>query len=120
MSHLSGIRHYEKDISKVKEEKEKANRKARTAASAAKEKEDKDTEKRDLAKGKPEQEGKHAKSGKKKREFEHEEYYLKDKFEHVIDSLNIFQNDPLFFKPGELLIHPDCRQWNQFTLCGKP
>lgn len=110
MSHLSGIRHYEKDISKVKEEKEKANRKAsRTAAFAAKEKED--PEKRDLAKGKPEQEGKHAKSGKKKREFEHEEYYLKDKFEHVIDSLNIFQNDPLFFKPGELLIfiHPDCR-----------
>ncbi|KAG8144824.1 hypothetical protein E2320_013239 [Naja naja] len=106
VSHLSGIRHYEKDISKVKEEKEKANRKAtRTAASAAKEKEDEDTERRDLAKGKPEQEGKHAKSGRKKREFEHEEYYLKDKFEHVIDSLSIFQNDPLFFKPGSQFLY---------------
>ncbi|XP_058012083.1 serine beta-lactamase-like protein LACTB, mitochondrial [Ahaetulla prasina] len=106
VSHLSGIRHYEKDISKVKEEKEKANRKAaRTAASAVKEKEDKDTEKRDLAKSKPEQEGKHAKSGKKKKEFEHEEYYLKDRFEHVIDSLNIFQNDPLFFKPGSQFLY---------------
>ncbi|XP_015666469.1 serine beta-lactamase-like protein LACTB, mitochondrial [Protobothrops mucrosquamatus] len=106
VSHLSGIRHYEKDISKVKEEKEKANRKAaRTAASAAKEKENKETEKRDLIKGKPEQEGKNSKSGRKKREFEHEEYYLKDKFEHVIDSLNIFQNDPLFFKPGSQFLY---------------
>ncbi|KAL7980313.1 hypothetical protein Chor_014642, partial [Crotalus horridus] len=106
VSHLSGIRHYEKDISKVKEEKEKANRKAaRTAASAAKEKENKETEERDLIKGKPEQEGKNSKSGRKKREFEHEEYYLKDKFEHVIDSLNIFQNDPLFFKPGSQFLY---------------
>ncbi|XP_007424474.1 serine beta-lactamase-like protein LACTB, mitochondrial [Python bivittatus] len=106
VSHLSGIRHYEKDISKVKEEKEKANRKAaKIAASASKEKEDKGTEKSDLIKGKPEQEGKNCKSGRKKREFEHEEYYLKDKFEHVIDSLNIFKNDPLFFKPGSQFLY---------------
>ncbi|KAH0619798.1 hypothetical protein JD844_014061 [Phrynosoma platyrhinos] len=108
-SHLSGIRHYEKDISKVKEEKEKANRVLKTAKdstkSAQKEKEDRASEKNDLVKASPEREGSNTKSGKKKGEFEHEEYYLKEKFDHVIDSLNIFKNDPLFFKPGSQFLY---------------
>ncbi|XP_067327313.1 serine beta-lactamase-like protein LACTB, mitochondrial [Anolis sagrei] len=99
-SHLSGIRHYEKDISKVKEEKEKANRALKAAKGPTKpvqkEKEDKAAEKK---------EGSDTKSGKKKGEFEHEEYYLKERIEHVMDSLNIFKNDPLFFKPGSQFLY---------------
>ncbi|KAJ7311297.1 hypothetical protein JRQ81_006913 [Phrynocephalus forsythii] len=108
-SHLSGIRHYEKDVSKVKEEKEKAN-KARKAAddatkSVQKEKEDKGSEKGTPAKAGLEQESSNSKSGRKKKEFEQEEYYLKEKFEHVIDSLDMFKNDPLFFKPGSQFLY---------------
>lgn len=102
---MSGVRHYEKDISKVKEEKEKANKARKAAEDAAKstqkEKEDKGSEKGPPAKGGLEQEGSNSKSGRKKKEFEQEEYYLKEKFDHVIDSINMFKNDPLFFKPGE-------------------
>ncbi|XP_062998808.1 serine beta-lactamase-like protein LACTB, mitochondrial [Elgaria multicarinata webbii] len=108
-SHLSGIRHYDKDINKVKEEKEKANRAIKvakdTAKSAPREKEDKGSEKNDLTKAKPEHESKNSKSGRKKKEFEHEEYYLKDKYDSVIDSLNIFKDDPLFFKPGSQFLY---------------
>ncbi|XP_062819195.1 serine beta-lactamase-like protein LACTB, mitochondrial [Anolis carolinensis] len=96
-SHLSGIRHYEKDVSKVKEEKEKANQALKAAAKGpAKEKEDKAAEK---------SKGSDAKGGKKKGEFEHEEYYLKERIEHVMDSLDIFKNDPLFFKPGSQFLY---------------
>ncbi|XP_054858971.1 serine beta-lactamase-like protein LACTB, mitochondrial [Eublepharis macularius] len=98
-SHLSGIRHYEKDIAKVKEEKEKFNRalKGATKFDLA-EKEDKDSEVN--AKSKLERESKNSKGGRRKREFDNEEYYLKEKYDNVIESLNIFKNDPLFFKPG--------------------
>ncbi|XP_072837749.2 serine beta-lactamase-like protein LACTB, mitochondrial [Pogona vitticeps] len=108
-SHLSGIRHYEKDVSKVKEEKEKANKSRKAADDAArstqKEKEDKGSERSPPAKGGPEEEGGRAKSGRKKKEFDQEEYYLKEKFDHVIDSLNMFKNDPLFFKPGSQFLY---------------
>uniref|UniRef100_A0A8D2LPT5 Lactamase beta n=2 Tax=Varanus komodoensis TaxID=61221 RepID=A0A8D2LPT5_VARKO len=108
-SHLSGIRHYEKDASKVKEEKEKANRALKAAQdgtkAASKAREDQGSEKTDWAKVKPEHEGKGAKKGRRKREFEHEEYYLKEKYESVIDSLNIFKDDPLFFKPGSQFLY---------------
>ncbi|XP_061450717.1 serine beta-lactamase-like protein LACTB, mitochondrial [Rhineura floridana] len=108
-SHLSGIRHYEKDISKVKEEKEKANRALKAAKDTKKsdqrESKDKGSEKTDSPKAKPEHENKHSKSGKKKTEFEHQEYYLKEKIDNVIDSLDIFKNDPLFFKPGSQFLY---------------
>lgn len=93
---------------KVKEEKEKANRALSLARESTRhdqrEKEDKGSEKSDVAKAKLEAEGKNAKGTKKKKEFEQEEYYLKEKMEDVIESLNLFKNDPLFFKPGTLLI----------------
>lgn len=106
-SHLSGIRHYEKDVAKVKEEKEKANRALKAVKDPSKsnqrEREDEGSQKGNVIKAtKLEQEGKNVKGGKKKREFEHEEYYLKEKVEDVIESLNMFKNDPLFFKPGKL------------------
>lgn len=112
VSHLSGIRHYEKDITKVKEEKEKANRALKLTKSnqdkEQKEKEGKGIEKTDCAKQKKEHDSetksRHSKPGRHDKEFEQEEYYLKEKFESVIESLKIFKNDPLFFKPGEFLL----------------
>ncbi|KAM9275709.1 serine beta-lactamase-like protein LACTB, mitochondrial isoform 3-T3 [Morus bassanus] len=108
VSHLSGIRHYEKDITKVKEEKEKANRAFKLTKpyqdKEQKEKEGKGMEKTDSAKPREEHEGEvkslNSKPGRRDKEFEQEEYYLKEKFESVIESLKIFKNDPLFFKPG--------------------
>ncbi|NWV83138.1 LACTB protein, partial [Dasyornis broadbenti] len=113
VSHLSGIRHYEKDITKVKEEKEKANRALRLTKShqnkEQKEKEGKGIEKTDCVKQKKEHDGetksRNSKPGRKDKEFEQEEYYLKEKFESVIESLKIFKNDPLFFKPGSQFLY---------------
>ncbi|KAM6058940.1 serine beta-lactamase-like protein LACTB, mitochondrial isoform 3-T3 [Chlamydotis macqueenii] len=112
VSHLSGIRHYEKDITKVKEEKEKANRALKLTKpyqdKELKEKEGKGTEKADSVKQK-EHEGevksRNSKPGRRDKEFEQEEYYLKEKFESVIESLKIFKNDPLFFKPGSQFLY---------------
>ena len=42
-------------------------------------------------------------STNKKKEFEQEEYYLKDHFENVIQALDLFKNDPLIYKPGTSL-----------------
>ncbi|KAM4765992.1 serine beta-lactamase-like protein LACTB, mitochondrial isoform 5-T5 [Cyanocitta cristata] len=113
VSHLSGIRHYEKDITKVKEEKEKANRALKLTKShqdkEQKEKEGKGMEKTDCVKQKKEHDGetksRNSKPGRKDKEFEQEEYYLKEKFESVIESLKIFKNDPLFFKPGSQFLY---------------
>ncbi|XP_038603248.1 serine beta-lactamase-like protein LACTB, mitochondrial [Tachyglossus aculeatus] len=114
ISHLSGIRHYEKDIKKVKEEKAlKALKVKETLESNherhLKEKDDKKNEKSDLVPVRSEQEneskGRNSKSGKKKNDFEQDELYLKDKFENTIESLRIFKNDPLFFKPGSQFLY---------------
>lgn len=45
---------------------------------------------------------KEAKGRQRKKEFEQEEYYLKDSFENVIQALDLFKDDPLIFKPGML------------------
>lgn len=70
-----------------------------------KDKGDKNNEKNDFAKAKIEQDneakGRNSKSVKKKNDFEQGELYLKEKFENSIESLKLFKNDPLFFKPGE-------------------
>ncbi|XP_063268378.1 serine beta-lactamase-like protein LACTB, mitochondrial [Prinia subflava] len=113
VSHLSGIRHYEKDITKVKEEKEKANRALKLSKShqdkEQKEKEGKGIEKTDSVKQKKEHDSetksRNSRPGRNDREFEQEEYYLKEKFESVIESLKIFKNDPLFFKPGSQFLY---------------
>ncbi|XP_074405819.1 serine beta-lactamase-like protein LACTB, mitochondrial [Zonotrichia albicollis] len=113
VSHLSGIRHYEKDITKVKEEKEKANRALKLTKShqdkEQKAKEGKGTENTDCVKHKKEHDsetkGRNSKPGRNNKEFEQEEYYLKEKFESVIESLKIFKNDPLFFKPGSQFLY---------------
>ncbi|XP_057398043.1 serine beta-lactamase-like protein LACTB, mitochondrial isoform X4 [Balaenoptera acutorostrata] len=109
ISHLSGIRHYEKDMKKVKEEKAyKALKMMKGTMESDQEKElkekgGKSNEKNDFAKAKIEQDneakGRNSKPCKRKNDFEQGELYLKEKFENSIESLRLFKNDPLFFKP---------------------
>ncbi|XP_069315323.1 serine beta-lactamase-like protein LACTB, mitochondrial isoform X2 [Eulemur rufifrons] len=109
ISHLSGIRHYEKDMKKVKEEKAyKALKMMKGTVASDQEKEGKSNEKNDFAKAKTEQDNeakwRNSKPGKKKNDFEQGELYLKEKFENSIESLRLFKNDPLFFKPVSFCI----------------
>lgn len=92
LSHLSGIRHYEKDVKKVREQKEKARRLLKSPEKLT-----------DNTQAKLKDEKKSIKQGKK--EFEQEEYYLKERFESVIEALNLFKDDPLLYKPGKILQH---------------
>lgn len=110
LSHLSGIRHYEKDANKVREDKEKAKRVLK--APVLKKEDPKNS---DLSKGKSEQDGK-KKEFQKKKEFEHEEYYLKKNFENVIQALDLFKDDPLIFKPGKTPIHSKSHLNNKMFL----
>lgn len=100
LSHLSGIRHYEKDAKKVKEDKEKAKRLLKPPV---KEREDEKSSSgnKDKPATEPSTKDKEATQAKKKKEFEHEEYYLKDNFESVTQALDLFKDDPLIFKPGK-------------------
>lgn len=98
-------------MKKVKEEKAyKASKMIKGTMESDQEKEfkekgSKSNEKSDFAKAKIEQEndakGRNLKPGKKKNDFDQGELYLKEKFENSIESLRLFKNDPLFFKPGE-------------------
>ncbi|XP_034735358.1 serine beta-lactamase-like protein LACTB, mitochondrial isoform X1 [Etheostoma cragini] len=102
LSHLSGIRHYEKDAKKVREDKEKSKR-------LIKSEKKNDTKSSFENKDKPTTEqntkGKEATRAQKKKEFEHEEYYLKDNFENVTQALDLFKDDPLIFKPGTTFLY---------------
>uniref|UniRef100_A0A3B5B5N5 Lactamase beta n=1 Tax=Stegastes partitus TaxID=144197 RepID=A0A3B5B5N5_9TELE len=104
LSHLSGIRHYEKDANKVKEDKEKAKRLLKPPV---KEKEDEksSSEKKHKTTADQNAKGKDANPAQKKKEFEHEEYYLKDNYESVIQALDLFKDDPLIFKPGTTFLY---------------
>ncbi|TSM52310.1 Serine beta-lactamase-like protein LACTB, mitochondrial [Bagarius yarrelli] len=107
LSHLSGIRHYEKDPKKVREEKEKAKRLLKPPEK--KEEEEKSSGKVDQKSTQQNNKIKSedSKNSKKKKEFEQEEYYLKDSFEGVIQALELFKDDPLIFEPGMLNTVPD-------------
>ncbi|KAM4734872.1 serine beta-lactamase-like protein LACTB, mitochondrial isoform 2-T2 [Anableps anableps] len=104
LSHLSGIRHYEKDAKKVKDDKEKAKRLLKPPG---KQKEDEKSlcENRDKPGADQTSKGKESTQAQRKNEFEHKEYYLKDYFESVIQSLNLFKDDPLIFKPGTTFLY---------------
>ncbi|KAL1782349.1 serine beta-lactamase LACTB, mitochondrial isoform X1 [Sigmodon hispidus] len=115
ISHLGGIRHYEKDRAKVKEEK--AYRALQTMKGLPASEQERDLKEKggthhdrsDSPKAKGEQENeatcRHSKPGKKKNDFEQGELYLKEKFENSIESLRLFKNDPLFFKPGSQFLY---------------
>lgn len=95
LSHLSGIRHYEKDANKVREDKEKAKRVLKAPVI-----------KKEVTNNSASSKDKHGadhsnKEAQNKKEFEHEEYYLKKKFENVTQALDLFKDDPLIFQPGK-------------------
>ncbi|XP_055365428.1 serine beta-lactamase-like protein LACTB, mitochondrial isoform X2 [Betta splendens] len=104
LSHLSGIRHYEKDANRVKEDKEKAKRLLKPPVT--KKENDKSTCE-DNHKTTTEQntKAKEAPKAQKKKEFEQEEYYLKDNFESVTQALDLFKDDPLIFEPGTTFLY---------------
>lgn len=99
-SHLSGIRHYDKDIQKIRKRTAKKNSEAVTSSESRTEKERCDN----TGRSKAEEQGKTKEAGcrksKKAIALDPEEFYIKDKFDSVIDSLQLFKNDPLVFKPG--------------------
>ncbi|XP_061534108.1 serine beta-lactamase-like protein LACTB, mitochondrial isoform X1 [Phycodurus eques] len=104
LSHLSGIRHYEKDPNKVREDKEKAKRLLKP--SVKEKKEDKSMcENKDESTKEQNIQSEEASWGKKKNEFEHKEYYLMDNFESVTQALGLFKDDPLIFKPGTTFLY---------------
>ncbi|XP_054893527.1 serine beta-lactamase-like protein LACTB, mitochondrial isoform X2 [Poeciliopsis prolifica] len=106
LSHLSGIRHYEKDANKVKEDKEKAKRLLKHPGTSKQRDEEKSLpENRDKPGGNQPSKGKESAPGQRKKEFEHEEYYIKDNYESVIKSLDLFKDDPLIFKPGTTFLY---------------
>lgn len=108
LSHLSGIRHYEKDAKVVKEEKEKAKRLLKPPVKV----DEKSSSNKDKPATEQNTKDKEATQAKKKKEFQHEEYYLKDNFESVIQSLDLFKDDPLIFKPGK--VHKIVLNMDQF------
>ncbi|KAM4676871.1 serine beta-lactamase-like protein LACTB, mitochondrial [Discoglossus pictus] len=98
VSHLSGIRHYEKDIQKIRK---KVALKSSESGSAT-EKTSPGTQQEKDQKSSKEQ---NTKGGRKNRVLEPEEFYIKEKFESVIDALELFKNDPLVFKPGTQFLY---------------
>lgn len=110
LSHLSGIRHYEKDAKKVRENKEKAKRLLKPTEKKEEKGSDENKEKQKAEDSSAK--SKEAKGSQGKKEFEQEEYYLKDNFENVIQALDLFKDDPLIFKPGKLSLHTTKRYYN--------
>lgn len=101
LSHLSGIRHYEKDGKKVREDKEKAKRRLKPPGGKEKNDEKSSSENKEKPAKEENTKGKEPTQAQKKKEFEHEEYYLKDNYESVNQALDLFKDDPLIFKPGK-------------------
>uniref|UniRef100_A0A3B3UNB4 Lactamase, beta n=1 Tax=Poecilia latipinna TaxID=48699 RepID=A0A3B3UNB4_9TELE len=60
---------------------------------------------RDKPGGDPTSKGKESTQAQRKKEFEHEEYYIKDNYESVTKSLDLFKDDPLIFKPGTTFLY---------------
>ncbi|XP_078388746.1 serine beta-lactamase-like protein LACTB, mitochondrial [Cetorhinus maximus] len=129
LSHLSGIRHYEKDIKKVQELKGKDKRpvkeevESKASDQGGKDKRAAEKQKETLENTEmgsegdsrirercpksesDEDSGKSNKTQQNKKEFQHEEYYITEKFESVSKSLALFKNDPLMFKPGSQFLY---------------
>ncbi|XP_017261072.1 serine beta-lactamase-like protein LACTB, mitochondrial isoform X2 [Kryptolebias marmoratus] len=104
LSHLSGIRHYEKDPKKVKEDREKAKRLLKPPAKD-KEEDKNSSENKDEPTADQNSKCKKSSPAKRKKAFDHEEYYLKNKFESVLQALDLFKDDPLIFKPGTTFLY---------------
>ncbi|KPP62142.1 serine beta-lactamase-like protein LACTB, mitochondrial-like [Scleropages formosus] len=107
LSHLSGIRHYEKDAERVREEKIKQMlrlpNERKTEENDGKGKQENDG--KGKQENKPTSKSKKDKTTQRKKEFEQEEYYLKEHFENIVQALDIFKDDPLIFKPGTTFLY---------------
>ncbi|XP_053573275.1 serine beta-lactamase-like protein LACTB, mitochondrial isoform X2 [Bombina bombina] len=106
VSHMSGIRHYEKDIQKIRN---KLANKSLELGSPAGQKHVTDktkpyTEQEREVKSKDNKE-QNLKVSRKCNVQEPEEFYIKKKYDTVIDSLDLFKNDPLVFKPGTQFLY---------------
>lgn len=126
ISHKSGIRHYKLKDSNKKNKKDKNDSKVETKSQEGKETvvlgDEVDEKEKNVAptsntdnvsEQKQDQRGRRCTCGKlmskrrrkkkkkEEEEFDLEEYYFTDEFETVEEALEIFQNDDLFFKPGE-------------------
>ncbi|XP_076589415.1 serine beta-lactamase-like protein LACTB, mitochondrial isoform X2 [Chaetodon auriga] len=104
LSHLSGIRHYEKDAKKVKEDREKAKRLLKPPVNE-RGGEKSSSENKDKPATEQNTKDKEAAQAQKRKEFEHEEYYLKENYESVTQALDLFKDDPLIFKPGTTFLY---------------
>ncbi|XP_068596016.1 serine beta-lactamase-like protein LACTB, mitochondrial [Brachionichthys hirsutus] len=94
LSHLSGIRHYEKDARKVKENMEKAKRSLNVPAK------DDDKDKAETQRNSKDKESIQPQEG-----VFAEECFLKDKYESVTQALDLFKDDPLIFRPGTTFLY---------------
>ncbi|XP_029992060.1 serine beta-lactamase-like protein LACTB, mitochondrial isoform X2 [Sphaeramia orbicularis] len=93
MSHVSGIRHYEKNAKKLADDREKVK--------PIKEKEnEKTSENKDKSTAEQNNKSKEATQVQRKTDVEQDEFYLNQKFENVSQGVDLFKDDPLVFKPG--------------------
>lgn len=100
VSHLSGIRHYEKDIQKIR--KKIGKKLSEMTVSEKTPLEDTESSKAEYpCKLKPLDTAK----SQKNVSLQPEEFYIKDKFNSVINALELFKNDPLVFKPGSQFLY---------------
>ncbi|KAM4040021.1 serine beta-lactamase-like protein LACTB, mitochondrial [Anomaloglossus baeobatrachus] len=94
VSHISGIRHYEKDIQKIRKKiGKKSSETPPEDTESARTGEQRKLKPPDTAKS------------PKNAPLEPEEFYIKDKFNSVIEALDLFKNDPLVFKPGSQFLY---------------
>lgn len=92
VSHLSGIRHYDKNVLKNNSEKSdlKSKKEEYNEKKSAKEKDENDKKNGNNA---------------QKSEFEFKEYFIKEKYDSVKASLDLFKDDPLVHKPGTKFLY---------------
>ncbi|XP_069621680.1 serine beta-lactamase-like protein LACTB, mitochondrial [Ranitomeya imitator] len=93
VSHISGIRHYEKDIQKIRKKIGKKSSEMPLDDTESTRIVEQHKSKPDTAKN------------KKNAPLEPEEFYIKDKFNSVTEALELFKNDPLVFKPGSQFLY---------------
>ncbi|VDI77990.1 serine beta-lactamase-like protein LACTB, mitochondrial [Mytilus galloprovincialis] len=110
VSHLGGIRHYEKDyinknkINKDIENLEKSpHTKTKDVVDKAVTKDKKQTS--DKQKEEESKDGKKNENEQKKSEFENKEYYIQKAYKSITESLTLFQDDPLVHKPGSKFLY---------------
>uniref|UniRef100_A0A8C5P9Q9 Tropomyosin 1 n=1 Tax=Leptobrachium leishanense TaxID=445787 RepID=A0A8C5P9Q9_9ANUR len=101
VSHLSGIRHYEKDIQKIRKRLSKKTLDPGAPATPP----DTDAEKAPCTKPDDTTKEPSVTGERKNRDMDLEEFYFKDKFSSVIEALELFKNDPLVFKPGTQFLY---------------